>query len=82
MQLDGGSGGRQVQVQRAQPVLVHIDESSIVLVRGYVNDDLSISEVAGYAPTVLSDNFGECFALHSNFLTETNRVNYRSSAFE
>lgn len=59
--LDGGSGGQQVQVQRAQPVLMHVDESSTVLVRGFVNDDLSISEVAGYAPTVLSDNFGKYY---------------------
>ncbi len=60
LELDGGSGGPQVRVQRAQPALTHVDESSTVLVRGYVNDDLSISEAAGYAPTVLSDNFGKC----------------------
>lgn len=58
MTLDGGDGGRPVTVQRAVPTTVQIDQGMTILVRGFVNDDLSISESATFAPTVLSDDFG------------------------
>lgn len=56
--LDAGDNSRPVKVQRAVPSMVQLEPGMTILIRGFVNDDLSISETASFPPTVLSDNFG------------------------
>ncbi len=62
--LDGGDGGRQVAVSRAVPPTVQIDPGMTVLVRGFVNEDLSIAESTSFPATILGDNFGKFIDSH------------------
>lgn len=58
LSVNGGDGSSNVAVVRAVPSQVQIEPGMHVLVRGSVNDNLSISESRNFPTTVLSDNFG------------------------
>lgn len=56
--LDGCNSTDVVKVTcRQPPTMLQIERDMKLLVRGFVNDDGSISECDGYFPTILGDNF-------------------------
>jgi len=61
---------------RQPPTMLQIAPDMILLVRGFVNDDGSISECDGYSPTILGDNFDLQAANLS--VAVTNNPAYRS----
>lgn len=57
LMLDGGSGGK-ISVVRSRPSMVMVQPGMDVMIRGTVNQDLSIAESASFPTTDLGDNFG------------------------
>lgn len=58
IELDGGNHPTTVKVKcHRDAAFTHIRKSMKVLVRAFVNDDLSLSECMGYSPTLLGDGF-------------------------
>lgn len=75
--LDGCNSADPVKVTcRQPPTMLQIEPDMKLLVRGFVNDDGSISECDSYSPTILGDNFDIQAANAS--VAVTNNSAYRS----
>lgn len=66
MILDGGDAGK-VNVVRSRPSKIMIESGMNVMVRGFVNQDLTVAESKTFPATDLGEGFGElqtrlCFA--------------------
>lgn len=57
MTLDGGDAGR-VTVVRSRPSKIMIETGMNVMVRGFVNQDLTVAESKTFSATDLGENFG------------------------
>lgn len=67
--LDGGDGGK-LSIVRASPSLVMVEPGMNVMVRGLVNQNLSIAESSTFPTTDLGDKFG-MFALFAPLVVFT-----------
>lgn len=75
--LDGCNSTNSVKLTCQQPpTMLSIEAGMKLLVRGFVNEDGSMSECDGYAPTILGDNFD--IQASNASVAVTNNPAYRS----